>query len=72
MDYMNWAEEYYRDADSLLPVIEKYKAKLKHSRGKNYEHLNSVIMNYRLIYFDLIRTGKTLEERGGVKCATSS
>lgn len=63
MDYFAWSQEYYRDAENLLSTIEKYKNLLKTADRLNYEQLNSTLSSYRYIYYDLVNTARTLEER---------
>lgn len=65
MDYKNWAQEYYRDAENLLVTVRKYEKKLKESGREKDEELNTIISSYRYIYYDLINTAKLLEERAG-------
>ena len=63
MDYNAWAEEYYSDAEKIKKVMKKYEKKLRGCAGVNLEQLNSTIAAYRSIYYDLLDTAHTLEER---------
>ena len=63
MNYLVWAQEYYRDAEKLQKTITKYEKQLNTRKGKNLEKLNSIIASYRNIYYDVLNTGKMLEER---------
>lgn len=63
MNYLAWAEEYYRDAENLMKTIRKYEKMLNTQKGKNLEKLNSLLASYRNIYYDVLNTGRLLEER---------
>lgn len=64
MNYFTWSQEYYRDAENLLKTIRKYETALKEGKVQNLELINSIISNYRNIYYDVLNTGKLLESRG--------
>lgn len=64
MNYFRWSKEYYEDAKNLLRTIRKYEKALKNKDVQNLEAINSIIANYRNIYYDIINTAKMLEERG--------
>lgn len=63
MNYFTWSKEYYRDAENLLVTIRKYEKILKEGKIQNLEKINSILSNYRNIYYDILNTGKMLEER---------
>ena len=63
MDYKVWAQEYYRGAEDILGVVRKYEKIRKDGGWDNEENLNSVIMSYRYIYYDLFNTAKMLDQR---------
>ena len=64
MNYFTWSQEYYKDAENLLKTIRKYEKILKEGNIQNLEMLNSVLANYRNIYYDILNTAKMLEARG--------
>ncbi len=64
MNYNEWAEEYFNDAENIMKTIEKYKNLLDSGDETNEENINSIIAFYRYVYYDLINTGKMLRERG--------
>ncbi|MCH5303363.1 MAG: hypothetical protein J1E41_00745 [Ruminococcus sp.] len=63
MNYTEWAQEYYRDAENVMKTIKKYENILKNSKEPNEENLNSIIASYRYIYYDILNTAKMLDER---------
>lgn len=65
MNYFTWSQEYYRDAENLLKTIRKYEKVLKEGKMQNLEMINSIISNYRNIYYDILNTAKMLEARAG-------
>ena len=64
MNYFTWSQEYYKDAENLLKTIRKYEKTLKEGNIQNLEMLNSLLANYRNIYYDILNTAKMLEARG--------
>ncbi len=63
MNYIEWAQEYYKDAERVMKTIRKYEAILKNKGHANEEKLNSIIASYRYIYYDVLNTAKMLESR---------
>ena len=63
MDYIDWANEYKKDAKKIKKIIDKYRNLLKEGKSKNEENINSIINSYEYIYYDLINTAKKLERR---------
>lgn len=63
LNYFTWSQEYYRDAENLLKTIRKYEKALKEGKMQNLELINSIISNYRNIYYDVLNTAKMLEAR---------
>lgn len=63
MNYFTWSQEYYKDAENLQKTIVKYENALKKGEVQNLEMLNSIIANYRNIYYDVLDTAKMLEAR---------
>ncbi|MEE3333480.1 MAG: hypothetical protein VZR54_04295 [Ruminococcus sp.] len=64
MNYKEWSDEYFRDAENLKKTIRKYEAIAKNS-SRNLEKINTIIFSYRNIYYDILNTGKMLRERAG-------
>lgn len=63
MNYIEWAQEYYKDAERVMKTIKKYEKILKNTGQANEEKLNSIIASYRYIYYDVLNTAKMLESR---------
>lgn len=63
MDYALWSEEYYRQAKAIMAVIEKKKAALSGATADERKQINTDIINYRFIYYDLIHTADHLFHR---------
>lgn len=63
MDYLKWSEEYLRQAKAILSVIAKKKSKLKDASPDERKQLNTEIIQYRLIYYDLTHTADHLYHR---------
>ena len=63
LNYFTWSQEYYRDAENLQKTIKKYEKALKEGKVQNLELINSIIANYRNIYYDILNTAKMLEAR---------
>ncbi len=63
MNYKEWSDEYFTDAENLKKTIRKYEAMLANGDSKNQEKLNSLIFSYRNIYYDVLNTGKLLLDR---------
>mgnify|MGYP006967317810 CR=1 FL=1 len=51
------------DAENLLKTIRKYEKVLKEGKVQNLELINSILSNYRNIYYDILNTAKMLEAR---------
>jgi len=64
LNYFTWSQEYYTTAVELKRTIEKYEKALKEGKVQNLELINSIIANYKNIYYDVLNTGKLLESRG--------
>lgn len=67
MNYIEWANEYYKDAENLKKTINKYESILKEGKDKNEEKLNKTISFYTYVYYDLVNTAKMLEKKGKKK-----
>ncbi len=67
MNYNEWAEEYYKDAENIKKTMNKYEKILAEEKPRNEENINSIIAFYRYVYYDLINTAKMLKERAEVK-----
>lgn len=65
MNYNEWANEYYKDAENIKKTINKYEKILETEKPRNEENINSVIAFYRYVYYDLLNTAKMLKERAG-------
>lgn len=64
MDYVEWANQYYKDALKIKSVVSKYKEQLKTAKTvTEMHHLESKIISYKLIYRDLRNTGDLLMQR---------
>lgn len=65
MDYNEWAEEYREEALRVLGVIEKKKALLNEKKltADSRKQLNDVIIAYRRIYRELVKTAEHLSGR---------
>jgi hypothetical protein len=61
--YFKQAQEYRESADSIAKTIKKYEEQLKRQKS-NREHLNSVIMSYRIMADNALRVAKILEDKG--------
>lgn len=59
MDYNEWAQEYFTQAEKIQEKIEKLKA----LNSSNAESMNSMINSYKYIYYELIGTAKLLKEK---------
>lgn len=67
MNYKEWSNDYKKDAERVFGVIEKYKDKLKNPSLSKDERssIRSVIIAYRSIYRELLKTAELLSRRGG-------
>ena len=65
MNYSEWADEYLEDADRILSVIKKKKSLLndKKLNSDARKHLSDMIIAYRSIYRELLRTAEILRAR---------
>lgn len=64
MDYVEWANQYYADANKIKEVVQKYKERIKRAKTKaEKEELKSKMVSYDLIYKDLRNTGDLLFKR---------
>ena len=59
MDYKEWAEEYFAEAEKIKPLMEKYE-KLQQQKGINQEKINKMALYYSNQYYDLLSTGNML------------
>lgn len=67
MDYLDWAREYYQNAQRVKTVIERRYRQLKDSRlsADSRKRLTDELKAYRSIYYDLTHTGDLLRDRAG-------
>ena len=63
IDYLEWSQQYDREAKKILNVIERKKKSLKGASKDETKSLNEQIISYRMIYYDLMRCADTLRER---------
>lgn len=63
MNYLEWSENYRKDAEKILRVIEKKKALLKDASQDEKTTLSRDILRYRKIYYDLMQTACLLRDR---------
>jgi len=68
MNYLEWAEEYEKNAQRVMSVIERKKQRMKEHglTADERKQLNDDIIAYRKIYYDLRDVAVTLKERAGV------
>lgn len=67
MDYCEWAAAYQKDACRILNVIEKKKTLLndKKLNADMRKSIGDAIIEYRRIYYELLKTAEHLRLRGG-------
>lgn len=66
MNYVEWADEYFRNALSVRNVMEKKKGLLKgRMSADERKKLSDEIKAYRVIYHELTAIGDTLLDRAG-------
>ena len=68
MDYLEWADEYFRNADRVQSVIERKKQQLKDQKpltADQRKRLMDDIGQYRRICNELREIGNTLISRAG-------
>ncbi|MBQ5397897.1 MAG: hypothetical protein IIU14_00485 [Ruminococcus sp.] len=63
MNYHDWSNEYFRDAEKIKKTLEKYEKMLREGKSKNKEKLNTTVFAYRNIYYELLNTGRMLRDR---------
>ena len=65
MDYLEWAREYYLNAQRVKSVIDNRKSRLneKNLTADMKKQLNDDITAYRRIYYELTKIGDTLRDR---------
>ncbi len=65
MNYLEWAEEYRRDALRVHSVIEKKKALLneRNLTADRRKQIGDAIISYRMIYRELLKTAEILQYR---------
>ena len=63
IDYLEWSQQYDREAKKILNVIERKKKRLRGASKDEQKTLNEQIIGYRMIYYDLTRYAETLRER---------
>lgn len=61
-NYFQMAEEYYKSAEDMKKLMEKFKAD-NALKAKNPKEYNSKIASVRAIYNDCIYSGNILKER---------
>ena len=67
MNYLEWSEEYEKNAQRIMSVIERKKQRMKQSglTADQRKQLNDDIVAYRRIYYELRDVAVTLRERAG-------
>lgn len=63
IDYLEWSQQYEREAKKILNVIEKKNQMLKGATKEERKTLSEQIISYRMIYYDLMKSAGTLLER---------
>lgn len=63
IDYLEWSQQYEREAEKILNVIEQKKKLLRDASADTRKSLNEQIISYRMIYYDLMRSSRILCER---------
>ena len=65
MDYIEWAEQYETNAARTHDAIERKKdLKRKRLTADQKKQLNAEIVEYRLVYREMLSIAHTLRERG--------
>lgn len=69
MNYCEWAAAYQEDAGRVLNVIEKKKVLLndKQLNADMRKSIGDMIIEYRRIYRELLKTAELLRLRGGAR-----
>lgn len=67
MDYLQWSQEYFQEADKVLRNIERLKAKLSSCPSDEYRTTEDKIMKLRSIYYECIHIAGYLRSRAGEK-----
>ena len=65
MNYKEWADEYYREAEKILGIINALKSKSKTANAEQRQFLYSKISKYREMYNDCIAAANVLAQRDG-------
>ena len=67
MDYLEWSQEYEKNAQRILSVIERKNQRIKEHglTADQRKQLSDDIAAYRKIYYDLRDVARTLRDRAG-------
>ena len=63
IDYAQWSDQYYCEAKKILEEIERKKQNLKTATKDERKAISEEIIQYRYIYYDLIKSAQTLAAR---------
>ena len=72
IDYLEWSQQYEREAEKILNVIEQKKKLLRDASADTRKSLNEQIISYRMIYYDLMRSSRILCERARKESANAA
>lgn len=72
MDYRKWSDEYFAEAEKILRNIEVLKKKLINASFDEAKNINSKIVAYRFIYYEVKLTARHLLEKAEAKRCTEA
>ncbi|HHZ06297.1 MAG TPA: hypothetical protein GX401_05865 [Clostridiales bacterium] len=64
MNYIEWAKEYYRDAQNVKQILDRLKTERKLCKGKDMKEYNRRIETLQAMYKDCRETGELLYQKG--------
>ncbi len=65
MEYLQWSQEYYEEAQKVLRNIERLKKKLKSCPTDRYRTIERDIQTLRGIYYECLEISAQLKQRAG-------
>lgn len=73
VDYIEWAEEYMKNAEVIKGNIDKIKAKIEDAPPEKKSTFYELLGKYRTIYYESLKTAEFLRNRSvesGAGCRT--
>ncbi len=65
MEFLQWSQEYYEEAQKVLRNIERLKKKLRSCPQDEYRTIERDIQTLRGIYYECLEISSYLKQRAG-------